>query len=50
MSQQALDELQEVLKSNDKDALIAAASGFGESFEKQHLYQRIAELQPKKEA
>ena len=45
ISAQALDELKQVVKSDDINELKLAISRFGESLEKRYLYQRLAELE-----
>lgn len=45
ISAQALDELKQVVKSDDINDLKLAISRFGESLEKRYLYQRLAELE-----
>jgi type I restriction enzyme S subunit len=48
ISEQAFEELKEVLRSNDLKKLEAAVSRFGESFEKRFLFEKIARVKNKK--
>jgi type I restriction enzyme S subunit len=48
ISEQAFEELREVLQSNDLKELEGAVGRFGESFEKRFLFERIAQVRGKK--